>query len=457
MVHTTTVGIEDCRQGEPVDVEELIDSSSIGLRQWMVIAMCGSVSMLDGFDLQAIAFAAPEIRSDWAISAAAFGPVFSAGLLGGMVGGFFMGPACDRFGPKRLLVVSIVLFGIGTLITPLVGGIVSLCCVRAITGLGLGAASPALVSILSAYSPRRLRSRIVTAAFCAQLLGAMVGSIISVSLIRRFGWPSIFTFGGLLPLILLPLIVAIIPEPLAYLVRRGAPPGKIKTALARVGKLRGALPELIVGTRIAHKTDRPVTDLFADGRAPGSILLMLTAFVGAAFYFFLANWLPIALRESGESIEQAVLGSSALNFGGLVGSVTFAWLMDRHGAYKVMALGYLVGGILVMVIALGSEPIPITMALIFAAAFFGLGAQYCLPAAYVMFYPAHLRGAGVGLGLGFARVGAVIAPLVGSYILVMGGGWSALFRFSSICALGASAIVFAAYRVEQRGKRSAAN
>jgi AAHS family 4-hydroxybenzoate transporter-like MFS transporter len=431
-----------------VEADRLIDDGPISRGQWIIIGLCAILSMLDGFDVQAIAFAAPEIRRDWGISAAALGPIFSVGLFGGMIGGFLIGPLADRFGPKRVLVLSTFVFGVATLATIIIDDLVSLGALRAVSGIGLGAAVPAIVATISAYSPRRLRATLVTGAFCIQLLGAVLGSLASAALMEVYGWKAVFYLGGVVPLLILPLVILLVPEPLSYLLRHGVSRPQFATVLRRIG--RGEVdPAAVVPTPVPEReAGNSAIALFRDHRALATVLLMLTSMVGGTFFYFLANWLPSILRDSGHSMQTAVLGSTALNFGGLLGSLTFAWLIDRLGPYRVMTAGYVVGGLLVLVVALADAPIVVVMGLIFAAAFFGLGAQYCIPAATVLLYPAHLRGAGIGFVLGFARIGAVVGPLVGSYILLVGGGPRELFQFSGLCALGAAITVFLAYRWE---------
>ena len=438
-----------------MSVEDLIDSTPITASQWLIISLCALLSMLDGFDVQAIAFAAPEIRRDWGVSTAAFGPIFSIGLLGAMIGGFGIGPLSDRFGPKRILVLSTLIFSAATLATVLARDLASLAVLRAIAGLGLGAAIPAIVATLSAYAPRRVRATLVTGAFCVQLLGAVVGSLASAELMARFGWQSVFYLGGLLPLVLLPLVIWRIPEPLPFLLASGNGPARIRAALIRIGKDDRSDLWLEPDTAQIKQQKNSAVALFRDNRALATILLMTTSMVGGTFFFFLANWLPSILRDQGETLRIAVLGSTALNFGGLLGAITFAWLMDRYGPYKVMTIGYLVGGAFVMAIALANAPIAVVLGLILIAAFFGLGAQFCIPAAVVLLYPSNLRGAGIGFALGFARIGAVVGPLIGSYILLAGGVASDLFLFASICALGAAVSVYLAYRLELKGKTRA--
>jgi len=357
---TIPAGLSD--MSARVDVEDLIDNSAITSRQWVIFWVLGFLSMIDGFDLQAIAFAAPEIRREWGVSVASLGPIFSAGLLGSVLGGVAIGPLGDRIGPRRILVACPVIFGSATLATALAFDLVSLGLLRFVAGFGLGAAVPAIVATLSAYAPARWRALVVTGAICVQLLGAVLGSIASIPLIYRVGWEGIFWLGGILPFLLLPFIFWLIPEPLTNLVRRGATNAEISLSLTRAGYSRFEHFELTTRSRQMLDQSSAIA-LFRDGMALPTSLLMLTAAVGGSFYYFLANWLPTILRDMGEALDTALLASTALNAGGLVGSLVCAWLMGKHKVYKVMTIGYGLGGVFVLAISVAVFPLPVVMVL----------------------------------------------------------------------------------------------
>ncbi|MFP3525994.1 MFS transporter, partial [Pantoea sp. SIMBA_072] len=70
---------------------------------------------LDGLDVAIIGFIAPQLKSDWGLSAQSLGPVLSAALIGLALGALIAGPLADRYGRKAVLLCSVLLFGIWTL------------------------------------------------------------------------------------------------------------------------------------------------------------------------------------------------------------------------------------------------------------------------------------------------------------------------------------------------------
>jgi AAHS family 4-hydroxybenzoate transporter-like MFS transporter len=69
-----------------ITFDSLLEGRKVGGFQVLVIILCALVSMVDGFDTQSIAFAAPGIAKAFDTPIADFGPVFGIGLLGGLIG-----------------------------------------------------------------------------------------------------------------------------------------------------------------------------------------------------------------------------------------------------------------------------------------------------------------------------------------------------------------------------------
>src|SRR6201986_2041347 len=99
-----------------IDVGKLIDTARLGRFQISIVVLCGLVAILDGAKTTSIAIAPSTIAGLLNFPMSAFGVVFAAGTLGAMLGAMTFGPLADRFGRKRLLIASTILFGIFTLL-----------------------------------------------------------------------------------------------------------------------------------------------------------------------------------------------------------------------------------------------------------------------------------------------------------------------------------------------------
>lgn len=195
-----------------IDVPRYIDRHPIGAFQVGVMLICAAVLFVDGFDTQAIGYVAPAIAQEWKLARGALGPVFSAGLFGLMLGALISGTVADRIGRKRIIVVSTIAFGVGSLLTMFVHDAPWLITLRFLTGLGLGGAMPNAVALTCEISPHRRRATMVMAMFAGFSIGAALGGLLAAALIPIYGWRSVFFVGGLMPLLLAPLLLILLPE-----------------------------------------------------------------------------------------------------------------------------------------------------------------------------------------------------------------------------------------------------
>jgi AAHS family 4-hydroxybenzoate transporter-like MFS transporter len=155
-----------------VDVRVFLDEHPFSSFQWIVFGLCFVVVLLDGFDTAAIGFVAPSLVKEWGLEKSALGPVLSAALFGLAAGALVAGPLADRLGRKLMLIVSVLVFGIACLGASLSADLGQLTVLRFATGLGLAAAMPNAVTLVSEYCPQRLRATITNTMFCGFPRGA---------------------------------------------------------------------------------------------------------------------------------------------------------------------------------------------------------------------------------------------------------------------------------------------
>lgn len=371
--------------------------------------VCFAVVALDGFDTQSVAFVAPALHQSWDVSPELFGPLFGAGLLGTLIGSIALGSLADRFGRKRMLMLSVLVFGLMTFACAFADSIGQLGVYRFVAGLGLGGAIPNVLALISEYSPKSMRSTAIVITFAGFPIGAVIGGIASAQLIPAFGWPSVFLAGGALPILILPAIAAFVPE----------------------------------STGVREATV-PVRDLFRERRAAWTLLLWGLTFTTLLLAYFLVNWTPLLLVEAGLAHRQAIMGVVVLNLGGIIGSVLIGRISDRRGPFKALAAAFLVGAVCVAGVGLLIQSSAATLlALIFVVGFCVFGAQLNISAVSAIYYPVSMRSTGIGWNMGVGRIGSVVGPTVGGALIALGLGRGEMFLSAAIPAAIAGLIVVA--------------
>ena len=426
---------------ETVEISSLIDGRKVSPYQWLIIAMCAAVVFMDGFDAQAIGYVAPSLIKAWHLKPAQLGPVFSIGLIGLMLGALFIAPLADRVGRRPLILAATVLFGVFSLATAWAGDLNQLLALRFLTGLGLGGCMPNAIALTSEYAPNRSRSLLVMLMFCGFTVGSMVGGVIAAQLIPTQGWPSVFVVGGVLPLLLAPMILFAVPESLRFLVSSKAAPARIAAIVRRLDPsvLAGDQTQYVIAEE--HAARMSVRQLFADGRARRTILLWIVFFMSLLDVYMLVNWLPTAMNSVGAPIGVAIMAGVILQFGGLVGPGPQGWALDRFGPRLTMFPSYLLAAVSISLIGVfASTSIPLTLFVVFLAGVGVIGGQTAANAVAATSYPTEIRSTGVGWSLGVGRVGSIVGPALAGVLLSMHVSIRDIFFLSAIpAAVGAVA------------------
>ena len=406
-----------------LDVEALINTKALSTYQWRIVLLCFLIVFLDGLDTAAMGFIAPALSQDWGIDRASLGPVMSAALIGMVFGALGSGPLADRFGRKVVLVVSVFLFGLFSLLSAYSNNVEQLLALRLLTGLGLGAAMPNATTLLSEYTPDRLKSLLVTSMFCGFNLGMACGGFVSAKMIPLLGWHSLLMLGGILPLVLSVVLLLWLPESARFLVVRNHSVKRIRQVLAPIAPQEVAsatgfgVPEQgVVQSRNVLKV------IFSGTYSLGTLLLWLTYFMGLVIVYLLTSWLPTLMRDSGASMEQSAFIGALFQFGGVLSAVGVGWAMDKFNPHKVIGITYLLAGVFVWLVGQSLGNVTLLATLVLLAGMCINGAQSAMPSLAARFYPTQGRATGVSWMLGVGRFGAILGAWTGATLL--GLGWN---------------------------------
>jgi MFS transporter, AAHS family, 4-hydroxybenzoate transporter len=427
---------------KPIEVQSFIDSERFSPYQWIILVLCFLVVAADGFDTAAVGFIAPSLIGEWSITRAALGPVMSAALVGLGIGALAAGPAADRIGRKAVLALSVFFFGVWSLASAQATSIESLTAWRFLTGLGLGAAMPNAVTLMSEYAPARLRSIAVNAMFCGFSVGLSIGGLCAAWLIPHFGWQSVLVTGGLGPIVLTVLLIALLPESAQFMVVRKHSAEKIARVLRRISDDPRLAPGASVSFVAADtRTAAGKSSLALIVSKPfrfGTGMLWLAYFMGLLIFYLLTNWLPTLFKDAGFSAERAALTTSLFPLGGIVGNLCLGWVMDRANPRRVNACAYVLSAALVLTIGRGVSDQVWLAVLIFLTGTAVTSAVTSMSALAAAFYPTQSRATGVAWMLGIGRMGAVAGAMTGGVMMSMGLPFGAVFTLLAVPALVAA-------------------
>ena len=438
-----------------IHVGALIDQSPVRGFQLIVAFLCGFIVFLDGFDTQIIAFIAPPVAAEFGLTRAELGPLFVASLVGILFGALFFGPLADRYGRRTVILISTVLLGALTLASAASSNAGELMALRFATGLGLGGAMPNAIALTAEFCPKRRRATMVMIMFTGFSLGAAAAGGLSASLMPLSGWRTVLVVGGALPLALVVLLYAALPESVRFLVLANA-------AAARIAALlRKLVPQGQFNAEARYVVDEegargiPVVQLFRARPPIATVLLWVLFFANLLTNFTLQNWIPTLAADSGIAVGQAVMIGTMYQVGGVIASLLLGLPVDRLGPFRVVPL--LIACAVPFIALLGQVGAApgLLMALTFGAGFCIVGGQNCANALAAIFYPTSVRSTGVGWALGVGRIGAIIGPVAAGWLLSRHWSMSALFLIAAIAPACAALACFVMGAITRKDRLAA--
>lgn len=412
-------------------VNEFVDgqkirSFNITLLIWSFLTM-----FADGFDLNSLGFAAPDLTRLWGVERSAMGPVLSANLVGIFIGAPLLGWMGDKYGRRPVIIGGTLLYGATTLIMAYSTTMEQMMVLRFIAGIGIGGIMPNTISLNSELTPKKYRSALIVLMFMGITTGSTAVGLVATYFMPEHGWPIIFKVGGILPLAVAFGLFFVMPESLKLLAIK---PGKQRELIATARKMRPDLqidddarflnPPIVVGS------EGKISELFKGSLLLITPLLWVCYCIALMANFFLNNTLPLIFDNYGIPAQQAAFTATMYHAGGTLGGIVVCLLLDRFGFMVVAALFALAGPFIILLGLDNSSPVAMAM-IAGMAGVAVLGAQFGNNAAAGLIYPTSVRAKGVGLALSIGRFGSIIGPTVGAALLGMSLSMQTLFLVAS--------------------------
>ena len=420
-----------------INVRALLDSRSVGTYQKLIIFLCFLIVVMDGFDVVIMGFVGPSLKEAWNLSNNDLAPVLSAALFGLTFGALAAGPVGDRFGRRKVLIVSVFTFGLFTLLVAYATQIWHMIAFRFIAGCAMGGIMPMVATLAKEYSPEKRSALLVTIVFAGFTVGAAGGGFLAAWMIPHWGWQSVFVFGGVAPILLAAFMVFKLPESLAFMVHKGEDRTTIRkiVELCAPGSTTEKSTFFIPIPATVQSDTNPIKTILNSHYAKGTVLLWIIYFSHLFLVYLLGSWMPTMIKESGLDAAQASIIAAMFQLGGPLGSIMLGWFMDRFEPHRVLSTAYFSGAVvLVLMSNLGAEYLLLCLTSFYIGAAFN-GGGTGMNALSSNFFPLSARATGNSWMHGIGRTGAIISAFAGAWMLNAGWNFSTVALALTVPAL----------------------
>ena len=391
-----------------IDVHKLADEAKFNPFHWSVLSWCFVILVLDGYDLAVAGTALPSIMKAMNVDAATAGFMASSALFGMMFGAIALGALADKIGRRWAIAICVFLFSVFTAAAGFTNDPITFSVMRFLAGLGIGGAIPNAAAQMTEYSPKKVRSVMVTLMCCGYAVGSILAALLGKQFIETYGWQSVFIAAGA-AVVLIPFILKYMPESLPFLIKQHDDT-RLREVVRKIRPDMRLEPHEEFLVPAEDKAEGPtVGRLFLDGRGFSSLMFWV-AFMTCLFMLYaLSSWLVKLMGMAGYSLGSALNFLLAYNAGAVVGAVGGGWLADRLNIKWVTSAFFAVAAVSLTLLGYGAQPLFLIVAVVGAST---LGTQILLYAYAGQFYPTSIRSTGLGFASGVGRIGAIAAPIV---------------------------------------------
>ncbi|MFJ4038767.1 MFS transporter [Microbacterium sp. NPDC090007] len=436
---------------DTVRVSDRLDALPFTRRHGKILGGSGIGWALDAMDVGLVSFVIAALSVQWQLAPAEASWIASAGFAGMAIGASVGGLLADRFGRRHVFALTLLIYGLATGASALVGGLAALLVLRFVVGLGLGAELPVASTYVSEFAPARMRGRVIVFLEAFWAVGWTAAAVIGYLVVPSSpdGWRWAFAIGAI-PAVYALVVRWALPESPRWLASRG----RNAEAAAIVRDLEAAagrvsLEPSIEGAVASAPSGRPrIAALWAPALRARTVSLWVLWFCVNFSYYGAFIWIPTILVSQGYDLVRSFAFTLIITLAQLPGYAVAAWLIEAWGRRATLAT-FLAGSAVSAVLFGTASGEAGVIAAGMALSFFNLGAWGALYAATPEAYPTALRATGAGWAAGVGRIASILAPLAVPPLLGLGG---APLLFVVFAAFFAVAVVAALFLREQRGR-----
>lgn len=386
-----------------------------------VLALSTAALVFDGYDLVVYGTVVPTLLAEpehlGALSPEQAGTLGSYALVGVLVGALTAGAVGDLVGRRKVMLVNLAWFSIGMAATAMATSLATFGLFRFLTGIGVGALVATVGALVAELAPAERRNRYNAIVYSGIPAGGVMAAVLALVLDDVTGWRGLFWIGAAPLVVLLPLAYLKLPESPRWLAAR--------EARAVAGPVLGTKPKVGFSALATRRL------------GPSTLVLGMMSFSGLLLTYGLNTWLPQIMGANGYGKDYALLFLLVLNLGAIVGGLQASYVADRIGAKKVITTTFLLASLMLLLLPL-SLPLAVLLVAVALAGVGTIGTQVLIYGLVAHHYPTTARAAGVAWCAGFGRLGGILGPVIGGFIVGRGlDGQAAFLVFAGVSVAGA--------------------
>ena len=358
------------------------------IKERKLLGIAGVAWLFDAMDVGMLSFIIAALQKEWNLNTEQMGWIGSVNSIGMAVGALVFGIWADRIGRKNVLIITLLLFSLGSGLSALTTSLSIFLAFRFLIGMGLGGELPVASTLVSESVPVERRGRVVVLLESFWAAGWLIAALISYFVIPTYGWQ-------------IALLISAIPALYAIYLRIHLPDSERFQKVKEQRKI---------------PVSKSLKSLLSKEYVRRTLMLWTLWFCVVFSYYGMFLWLPSVMVLKGFTLIKSFQYVVIMTLSQLPGYFTAAWLIEKAGR-KFVLVTYLLGTAISAYFFGNAETLTALLLSGCLLSFFNLGAWGALYAYSPEQYPTLIRATGTGMAAAVGRIGGILGPLAVGYLL----------------------------------------